>query len=92
MKILNLYYNFIGNSDVIKYLSSREINISWVVEAGCHDGEDTLKISRSLNPSRIIAFEPDEHARIRASQAYAPIILLLNSMTSVSLTRIRSCS
>lgn len=71
MKILNLYYNFIGNSDVIKYLSSRDINISWVVEAGCHDGEDTLRISRSLTPSRIIAFEPDEHARIRASQAYA---------------------
>jgi FkbM family methyltransferase len=51
-------------------LSDRGINISWVVEAGCHDGEDTLRINHSLKPSRIIAFEPDEHARLRASKAY----------------------
>ena len=71
MKILNIYYNFFGDSDVIKYLSRRGMNISWVVEAGCHDGEDTLRINQSLKPSRIIAFEPDEHARLRASKAYA---------------------
>lgn len=71
LKILNFYYNFVGNSDVIKYLLNRKIKISWVVEAGCHDGEDTIRMSRSLNPSRIIAFEPDEHARLKAMSAYA---------------------
>jgi FkbM family methyltransferase len=61
----------IGDSDVIKYLSDRAINISWVIEAGCHNGEDTLLINHHLKPSRIIAFEPDEHARLRASATYA---------------------
>ncbi len=71
MKILTIYYNLIGDSDIIKYLLKKDIKISWVVEAGCHDGEDTLIINRSLKPFRIIAFEPDEHARLRANNTYA---------------------
>ncbi len=71
MKILTIYYNLIGDSDIIKYLLKKDIKISWVVEAGCHDGEDTLTINRSLKPFRIIAFEPDEHARLRAKNTYA---------------------
>jgi FkbM family methyltransferase len=71
LKILNIYYSFVGDTDVIKYLAGKGINISWVVEAGCHDGEDTLRINAHLKPSRIIAFEPDEHARLRAVQTYA---------------------
>ncbi len=71
MKVLNAYYKLIGDSDVIKYLSAKGINISWVIEAGCHNGEDTLQINHHLKPARIIAFEPDEHARLRASTTYA---------------------
>jgi len=65
-----MYYNFCGDSDIIKLVSDKSMVIPWVIEAGAHDGQDTLRINRSLKPLRIIAFEPDEHARLQASQTY----------------------
>jgi FkbM family methyltransferase len=71
LRIRELYYNFVGNPDIIKYVRQRGMDISWVIEAGCHDGQDTLKINQLLQPSRIIAFEPDSRARLLATKAYA---------------------
>lgn len=71
LKLLSLYYRIVSDSDIINYLVGKRIRISWVVEAGCHDGEDTLRISKMLNPVRIVAFEPDGHARLKAIHTYA---------------------
>lgn len=70
MKLLNRYFRYIGDSDVIKYILSKNIEIAWVIEAGCHDGRDTLLISNLLRPKKIIAFEPDSKARKIAAELF----------------------
>ena len=60
------YYLFLGNMDVIEIAKRRSIDIDWILEAGCHDGSDTVVLSNYFQPDRYLAFEPDATARIKA--------------------------
>lgn len=60
------YYQYMGNLDVIKIAKRRSIDIDWILEAGCHNGSDTVVLSNYLQPDRYLAFEPDEIARVKA--------------------------
>jgi FkbM family methyltransferase len=47
------------------------LHITWVIEAGCHDGTDTEKMMTSHGVEKIYAFEPDSAAREIASSRLA---------------------
>ena len=70
MKLLERYYIWSGYSDLIKIIVDKNIRIDWVIEAGCHDGKDTLELANSLQPKRILAFEPDPKARAEAQKLF----------------------
>lgn len=70
VKLLNSYYSMVGNSDVLNVAVRFGMKIEWVVEAGCHDGTDTLMINSKLNPTQIYAFEPDPSAFARAKTLF----------------------
>ena len=56
------------------------MEIEWIVEAGCHDGLDTLELSKLFNPTQIFAFEPDPVAYAKAREN-----LNANSLSNTSL-------
>jgi FkbM family methyltransferase len=64
-------YRFFGESDVVAIAKKRGINIDWVLEAGCHDGSDSVRLHENLHPERYLAFEPDETARTQAELTFA---------------------
>jgi FkbM family methyltransferase len=64
------YYKFFGNLDVVSIVENRQISIDWILEAGCHDGSDSVTLARAFKPIRYLAFEPDETARERALQRF----------------------
>jgi FkbM family methyltransferase len=55
-----------GESDVAALAKKFSISISWIVEAGCHDGTDTLELLRNFPNAQIDAFEPDSKSRLKA--------------------------
>lgn len=69
-KIKNLYYAAFGNTNVIEIAKDRDIEIDWILEAGCHDGTDTVELARAFEPNRYLAFEPDPAAREEASKRF----------------------
>jgi FkbM family methyltransferase len=71
MKLLDSYYAKVGDCDVFDVALRFGIKIEWVVEAGCHDGTDTVVINSKLNPTQIYAFEPDPSAYVRAQTLFA---------------------
>ncbi len=79
MKILNSYYQVVGNQDVLGLAQRMGVRIEWVVEAGCHDGTDTLLINAALTPEKIFAFEPDLVSFMRAQE------LFINNLKNVTL-------
>lgn len=44
-------------------LRNLKLGVSWVIEAGCHDGSDTEKMLTLEGINKIYAFEPDTAAR-----------------------------
>jgi FkbM family methyltransferase len=70
VRLLDRYYFWLGNADLINFVLKKRLKISWVIEAGCHDGSDTLNLARYLQPQRIIAFEPDAVALKLARQNF----------------------
>jgi len=70
MKILNCYYNWVGNTDIFSLVTKNKIQIDWVIEAGCHNGSDTLILAERLNPNKIVAFEPDSKIRNIAAELF----------------------
>jgi len=64
------YYNYFGNLDVVSVAKKRQISIDWILEAGCHDGSDSVTLVKEFNPVRHLAFEPDETARAKALQRF----------------------
>lgn len=70
MKLLNYIYKLAGDTDILGMLSRENLEIKWVLEAGCHDGQDTLVIHEKVRPDLIIAFEPDTQARSRAQSLF----------------------
>ena len=65
------YYQYFGKLDVIEIAKRRSIDIDWILEAGCHDGSDSIELFKNLKPKRYLAFEPDEVARAKASRLFA---------------------
>ena len=68
--VLYFIYRLFGELDVVDIAKKRGIKIDWVLEAGCHDGSDSVSLYESFNPERYLAFEPDETARTRAERAF----------------------
>lgn len=66
MKFLNDYYAKVGNPDILKLVDCFDVKVDWVVEAGCHDGTDTILMDRYLAPYKYFAFEPDPLSYARA--------------------------
>jgi FkbM family methyltransferase len=66
-KAVNSYYQLLGNLDVVQIANDRLIQIDWILEAGCHDGSDSVELSNSFHPIRYLAFEPDKTARLKAA-------------------------
>lgn len=70
MKILNKYYSWVSNADIFSLVVRNRIQVDWVIEAGCHNGSDTLNLAKRLNPQKLIAFEPDERIRKVAAELF----------------------
>ena len=70
-KIAYSYYEFFGELDVAYIAKKRQIKIDWILEAGCHDGSDSVELFKNFNPNRYLAFEPDETARVKASRLFS---------------------
>jgi FkbM family methyltransferase len=58
-KYLNKIYNLVSNPDLLHYINGNDLDISWLIEAGCHDGTDTLRFLSDQRFRKIFAFEPD---------------------------------
>ena len=66
MKILDWYYSKAGSVELKGLAERYSIEISWIIEAGCHDGTDTLQLLRDFQHAQICAFEPDPLSRAKA--------------------------
>ena len=80
MKILETYYRFWSERQLFSIAEANKINVSWIVEAGCHDGTDTVELNRRFNPINYFAFEPDPVAHLRARE-----VIKSKSLTNVTL-------
>jgi FkbM family methyltransferase len=58
-KQLNSFYSTFMNPGLITYLQSNDLDIEWIIEAGCHDGADTKQFLADQRFKQIFAFEPD---------------------------------
>jgi FkbM family methyltransferase len=66
----NEFYNAFSNPGLLAVAQKRLIDYQWVVEAGCHDGTDTLKFLEMPNVLKVYAFEPDEVAAKKAEAKF----------------------
>lgn len=73
-------YNLTNIPDLFKMIAKRKIHIEWVVEAGCHDGSDTIKFVSLPKIRKIYAFEPDSVAR-QAAESNCKQLILSNILT-----------
>ncbi len=67
-KFLNRLYRHFESPGVLNVARNINLEFSWVIEAGCHDGQDTLKFASLPNVEEIFAFEPDRAAMAKARQ------------------------
>lgn len=79
--ILNRLYQRVGNPRLQDFIAKIDDPLQFVVEAGCHDGTDTLNLIEVLLVEKIYAFEPDPVAQFRASQLLS---VHLNSTISLN--------
>ena len=68
--IFYYFYKLFGELDVVAIAKKRGIKIDWILEAGCHDGSDSVILYQNFKPERYLAFEPDEAARTQAELAF----------------------
>jgi len=69
-KILNNFYYAFSNPGLLSIAQKRNLDFQWVIEAGCHDGSDTLKFLEMPNVLKVYAFEPDEVAANKAEAKF----------------------
>jgi FkbM family methyltransferase len=69
-KTFNKFYNAFSNPGLLAVAQKRLIDYQWVIEAGCHDGTDTLKFLEMPNVFKVYAFEPDEIAANKAEAKF----------------------
>ena len=70
----NRHLPFFGGNEFLKVYRRHGLSCSWSVEAGCHDGSDTLAMINSLNLEKVFAFEPDDIARAKAHTLLEPFL------------------
>lgn len=58
-----MIYQRFRNPGIFNVVAKFNLKVTWVVEAGCHDGKDTLKFAEQSFIKKIYAFEPDIAAR-----------------------------
>lgn len=68
--LIDSYYLIFNNLDVFEISSKRKMTFDCIIEAGCHDGSDSVQLNRFFNPSKYLAFEPDYVARERAKKLF----------------------
>ncbi len=70
-KLLDSFYARFQSPGLLEVASKRHLKFDWVIEAGCHDGTDTLKFLELANVKKVYAFEPDEVAADSAETKFA---------------------
>jgi FkbM family methyltransferase len=65
-QLLNRIYRRYESPGALSVAKARNLEFSWVIEAGCHDGRDTLTFANLEQVSKIFAFEPDPVAMASA--------------------------
>jgi FkbM family methyltransferase len=73
MRILDLYYRYWANNNLAHVTKKYRIEIDFIVEAGCHDGSDTIRLLEEFPNATILAYEPDNQARVRAQTLFSEI-------------------
>lgn len=63
---LNKFYRQWENPGLLSAAFRYNLQFKWVIEAGCHDGSDTLKFLELENVLKVYAFEPDAVAADKA--------------------------
>ena len=69
-KTFNRFYTAFSNPGLLSVAQKRQVDYQWIVEAGCHDGADTLKFLAMPNVMKVYAFEPDEVAATKAEAKF----------------------
>lgn len=67
MNLKTLIYNKLGNPNLFEIVKKHKLNFNFCIEAGCHDGSDSLIILEELKPKKYYAFEPDQEAYVKAA-------------------------
>ena len=57
-----MFYQNLGNPDFFQFAKSINVQFEFIIEAGCHDGMDTLRNLVEFKPRFYHAFEPDSVA------------------------------
>ena len=70
-KLFDSYYAIFENLNVFEIAEKREIEVNCIIEAGCHDGTDTVLLQNCFKPKTYLAFEPDTTARLKATALLA---------------------
>jgi len=60
--LLTKIYAKYSSPGLLKVARERNLDFEWIIEAGCHDGTDTLEFLKLPNIKRVFAFEPDDVA------------------------------
>ena len=71
--------------ELYEFTNRRGIDVSWIVEAGCHDAGDTELLSTIFSTSTIYAFEPDP---VAFENAKSRIETLISKGHSIQLSKI----
>lgn len=79
-------YRLFGGGDFVKIYRRHRLSCNWSVEAGCHDGSDTLLMINSLNLEKVFAFEPDDLARAKAQTLLEPFLEKIVSLSPLGLS------
>jgi FkbM family methyltransferase len=69
-RILNNVYAGWASPGLLQIAKQYKLEFSWIIEAGCHDGTDTLKFFELPNVSKVYAFEPDIVAANKAQEKF----------------------
>ena len=70
MYLSERFFSIYANSGVLSIITRLKIPVDWAIEAGCHDGTDTLKIASLPNMKLVYAFEPDKVAGAVAKEKF----------------------
>jgi FkbM family methyltransferase len=68
--LINRIYSRYSNPGMLSIAEKSQLDYQWVIEAGCHDGADTLKFLRLPKDLKVYAFEPDEVAATKAEAKF----------------------